>query len=145
MSNKNRYSFIALFNYADDGISISFPDLPGCYPCANTEEEAFKNAKEALGLHLWGMEQDNETIPSATPLKNIELGNNVAVKIEVFMPPIRERMKNRFVKKTLSLPAWLAEEADKDKVNYSKLLQNALMNYLDVSKPNNESSNANIN
>ena len=64
---KNRYSFIAVFNVADDGISIEFPDLPGCLPCANNMDEAFKNAREALGLHLWGMEQDNETIPEPKP------------------------------------------------------------------------------
>ena len=49
------YHFIAIFDYADDGISIEFPDLPGCYPSANTTEEAIKNAKEAMGLHLWSM------------------------------------------------------------------------------------------
>lgn len=137
MSRKNRYSFIAVFHYADDGISITFPDLPGCLPCASTEEEAFKNAKEALGLHLWGMEQDNEEIPSPTPLKNIGLENrDVAVMVEVFMPPVRERVNSRFVKKTLSLPAWLAAQAEKDNVNYSKLLQSALIDYLGVKAPN---------
>lgn len=136
MSRKNRYSFIAVFNYADDGISISFPDLPGCLPCADTEDEAFKNAQEALGLHLLGMEQDGDNIPSPTPLKNIHLGaNEAAAMIEVFMPPIRERVNNRFVKKTLSLPAWLAAQAEKDNVNYSKLLQSALIDYLDVQSP----------
>jgi predicted RNase H-like HicB family nuclease len=137
MSRKNRYSFIAVFDYADDGISISFPDLPGCLPCASTEEEAFKNAKEALGLHLWGMEQDHDVIPASTPLKDIKLTKNqVAVMVEVFMPPVRERINNRFVKKTLSLPAWLAAQAEKDNVNYSKLLQSALIDYLGVKAPN---------
>lgn len=133
---KNRYSFIAVFNYADDGISISFPDLPGCYPCASDDNEAFANATEALGLHLWGMEQDNETIPQPTHIKDISLGEgDVAVKVEVFMPPVRERINNRFVKKTLSLPAWLAAAADRDKVNCSKVLQNALMDYMGVQPP----------
>lgn len=54
---KNDYSFIAVLDYADDGINITFPDLPGCYSCAdkNNSEEALKNAKEALGVHylLW--------------------------------------------------------------------------------------------
>ena len=63
---KNRYSFIALFTAADDGISIEFPDLPGCLPCADSMDEAFQNAREALGLHLWGMEQDGESIPEPT-------------------------------------------------------------------------------
>jgi len=50
------------------------------------------------------------------------------------MPPMRERINNRFVKKTLSLPAWLADKADEAGVNFSKIFQNALMEYLDVSQ-----------
>lgn len=130
---KKRYEYIAIFHYADDGISITFPDLPGCLPCASTTEEAVKNAKEAMGLHLWGMEQDGETIPDPTPIDEIQVGKNeVAVLIEVFMPTIRDKMKTRYVKKTLSLPAWLASRADEEGVNFSKVFQNALMDYLDV-------------
>lgn len=132
---KNRYSFIAVFNYADDGISIEFPDLPGCLPCAHTQDEALKNAKEALGLHLYGMEQDNEVIPEPSTVHNIALGDgDVAVLVDVFMPPVRESINSRFVKKTLSLPAWLANMADMDGVNCSRIFQNALMDYLGVSR-----------
>lgn len=138
MSLKNRYNFIAVLSYDNDGISISFPDLPGCLPCADNEEDALKNAKEALGLHLWGMEQDGEVIPNPTPLKDVELQNNeAAVVVDVFMPPVRERINNRFVKKTLSLPAWLAAAADENEVNCSRIFQNALMDYLDVQPPSN--------
>lgn len=52
--------------------------------------------------------------------------------IDVFMPPIRERINSKFVKKTLSLPAWLAAKADEDGVNCSRVFQNALMDYLGV-------------
>lgn len=48
------------------------------------------------------------------------------------MPSFRDKLNNRFVKKTLSLPAWLADMADKDDVNCSKIFQNALMDYLGV-------------
>lgn len=130
---KDRYSFIAVFDVEDDGISIEFPDLPGCLPCAETMEEALKNAQEALGLHLWGLEQDNEEIPEPTPIQNINLEKNqVPAVIEVFMPSFRDKLNNRFVKKTLSLPAWLADMADKDGVNCSKVFQNALIDYLGV-------------
>lgn len=134
---KDRYSYIAIFTYGEDGISIEFPDLPGCYPCADKDdtEEALQNAKEALGLHMWGMEQDLEDIPVPTTITELSLEENqVPVLIEVFMPPIRERVKSKFVKKTLSLPAWLAAKADEDGVNCSKLFQNALMEYLGVKK-----------
>lgn len=130
---KDRYSYIAIFNYADDGISISFPDLPGCYPCAHTTEEALKNAKEAMGLHLWGMEQDGDEIPTPTPINEIPLSNgDLPVLVDVFMPSVRERLSTRFVKKTLSLPAWLAALADENNVNFSKVFQNALMEQLHV-------------
>ncbi len=130
---KDRYSFIAIFNVADDGISIEFPDLPGCLPCADNMEEALKNAREALGLHLWGMEQDSEEIPEPTSITDIHCeSNEVPAVIDVFMPTFRDKLNNRFVKKTLSLPAWLADLADKDGVNCSKVFQNALMEYLGV-------------
>lgn len=136
---KKRYAFVAIFTYEDDGISIEFPDLPGCYPCtdSNDTELALKNAREALGLHLFGMEQDGEVIPEPTSIRDITLGSGqVPVMIDVFMPPIREQIRSQFVKKTLSLPAWLSAAADADGVNCSKLFQNALMDYLGVQNRN---------
>ena len=52
------------------------------------------------------------------------------------MPPVREKINSRFVKKTLSLPAWLAAKADEEGVNCSRIFQTALMNYLHVSEEN---------
>ena len=139
---KDRYSYVAVFSYDADGISIEFPDLPGCLPCAEKDdtEMALKNAKEALGLHIFGMEQDGEELPAPTPITSIQLKpNQLPVLIDVFMPSIREKAKSRFVKKTLSLPAWLAAKADEENVNCSRIFQNALMNYLhlnDDGQPN---------
>lgn len=133
---KDRYCYVAIFNYEEDGIAIEFPDLPGCFPCADKDdtEGALKNAKEALGLHIWGMEQDGEELPVASAITDISLEKNqIPVLIDVFMPPIRERINSKFVKKTLSLPAWLAAKADEEGGNCSRLFQNALMEYLGTS------------
>ena len=135
---KNDYAFIAIFEYEDDGINISFPDLEGCFSCAeaNDTDTALKNAKEALGLHLFAMEQDGETIPTPTPINKITLEKNqVPVLIDVFMPSVRAAVKTSYVKKTLSLPAWLAAIADEKDVNCSKVFQNALMDFLEVKEP----------
>jgi len=133
---KKRYAYVAKILYEDNGtISVFFPDLPGCYSAADTLEAAIKNAKEAMGLHLYCMEKDGEEIPTASSLRDINLEKDEAAHvIDIFMPPMRERIKNRFVKKTLSLPAWLADKADEAGVNFSKIFQNALMDYLDVSQ-----------
>ena len=128
---------MAIFSYDKDGISIEFPDLPGCYPCAEKEDTdmALKNAKEAHAMHIWGMEQDGDEIPQPTTITSLHLeSNQIAVLIDVFMPPVRERINNKFVKKTLSLPAWLAAKADEDGVNCSKIFQNALIDYLNIQK-----------
>ena len=124
---KDTYIYPAVFDYAEDGISITFPDLPGCLPCADTVEEAVKNAKEAMQLHLFGMEEDNEEIPEPTPISEIAPEKNQAIiLIDAFMPPFRERQRTKFVKKTLSIPSWLNAEAEHCGVNFSAVLQEAL-------------------
>ena len=130
---KNTYIYPAILNYTDKGIAIEFPDLPGCLPCADTSEEAVKNAKEAMGLHLWGMEKDNDQIPEPTDITVLKYSDGeIPLLVEVFMPPIRERLNNKFVKKTLSIPQWLNAEAEHAGVNFSQILQNGLKDYLQL-------------
>lgn len=131
--DKKYYSFPAFFYYDNDGISIEFPDLPGCLPCADNSEEAFQNAKEALGLHLFGMELDGEHIPEPTPIAHLqpEAGGVIAM-VEVFMPSVRDRMNHKVVKKTLTIPAWLNRAAEAEGVNFSQVLQDGLKSYLQL-------------
>ena len=75
---KDRYAYVAIFSYEEDGISIEFPDLPGCYPCAgkNDTEGAIANAKEAMGLYL----EDIDEYPQCTEnIKNIKIEDNQVI------------------------------------------------------------------
>jgi len=127
MDFPNYYRFIAIFSYYEDGISITFPDLPGCVSHGETEQEAMSAAKDVLLLHLWGMEQDNENIPIPSSLRSLTLDRNeVPTMIEVFMPSFREKMKTKYVKKTLSIPSWLNAEAEHCGINFSAVLKEAL-------------------
>lgn len=128
---KDIYIFPAILSFEDDGISVEFPDLPGCITCGETTEEAINNAKEALGLHIYGLEEDNELIPEATNIKDLKLENNeIPALIEVVMPIHRKAIENQSVKKTLTIPQWLNKEAIKRDVNFSQVLQDALKDYL---------------
>lgn len=130
---KNMYAFPAFFYFDEDGISIEFPDLPGCLPCAHDQEEAFRNAKEALGLHLYGMEQDHDTIPAPTPVSQLHPDQGgVIVMVDVFMPAVRERINNRSVNRTVTLPAWLNAAALERNINFSQVLQDALKKQISV-------------
>ena len=102
---KDRYVYVAVLTYEENGITIEFPDLPGCYPCAEKDdiEGALQNAKEALGLHIWGMEQDGEELPYPTNITELSLEKGqIPALIDVFMPPVTERINSKFVKKRLN-------------------------------------------
>lgn len=132
---KDSYEFVAIFDYAEDGISISFPDLPGCLSCADTTEEAIKNAEEVLGLVLYDMEQEKEKIPNPTPIENIKCKNNQKpILVNVWMPLVRNELDEQAVKKTLTIPQWLNKLAERENVNFSKILQAALKDYLKVKR-----------
>lgn len=112
---------------------MEFPDLQGCLPCGEKIEVAIKNAKEAMILHLIGMEEDNDYIKEPSEIKDIILENNqTLVLIDAWMPPFRDKMANKVVNKTLTLPRWLNDMAEKEKVNFSNILQNALKGHLGV-------------
>jgi predicted RNase H-like HicB family nuclease len=133
MNKQDRYVFPAIFTYEDDGISIVFPDLEGCFPCGNDIEEAAHNAKEAMALHLYGMEQDNEEIPNPTSVYKIKTQENQAVMlVEVWMPVFRDAINNKAIKKTLTIPKWLDDLATQQNVNFSQLLQKSLKEYLGI-------------
>ena len=91
---KDFYSYPAIFYSDSDGISIRFPDLPGCLPCAANLAEAMSTAREALGLYLLGMELDGEPLPEPTPISRLQPGDEATVvMIVVAMQPIRQRAK----------------------------------------------------
>lgn len=128
MKKNDRYVFPAVLTYEDGyEIAVTFPDLPGCATSGETDTDALTMAKEALGLHLWGMEQDGDEIPAPSPVRSVELeeGEIVAL-VEVYMPSIRMAQENRSVNRTVTLPAWLNAKAVEYGVNFSQVLQDAL-------------------
>lgn len=132
---KDYYIYPAIFEYEKNGISISFPDLPGCISSAKNEEEALYMAKDALGLYIVCAEEDNEELPKPTSLNKIEIVENKrAILIEVNMPLFRESVQNASVKKTLTIPKWINDIAEKNNVNFSQVLQIALRKCLGLNK-----------
>jgi len=87
-----KFTYFAVFEPSDTGFSIYFPDLPGCISCGDNMEHAIKMAKEALGLHYWGMERDGDEMPEPTnpPYMGMEKGDFV-MPIEVFPDMSRVR------------------------------------------------------
>jgi predicted RNase H-like HicB family nuclease len=128
---KSKCTFAAVFRPEEvGGYSVYFPQIDGCFTEGDTFEEAEKNAREALSLHLYGMEEDGIAIPK--PDLHIEVSDGIVVAITAWTDMIREEMKNRSVKKTVTLPAWMNEAGEAAGVNFSQILQNAIRDYLRI-------------
>ena len=56
----------------DDEICVVFPDIEGCYTCADTREEAIENAKNVLELVLDLDENSRLEIYPASTLEELE-------------------------------------------------------------------------
>ena len=135
MQKQERYLYPAVLTYEDGyEIAVTFPDLPGCATSGETEAEAVAAGREALGLHLYGMEEDGDEIPMPSPIKDIALEDGeVIAMIDVFMPSIRLNQKNKAVNRTVTLPAWLNAKAVECGINFSQLLQDAIKREIGMS------------
>ena len=56
---------------ADSDFSIAFPDFPGCVTAGRDLPELKQMAEEALALHIEGMLEDGDRIPTPSPLEEI--------------------------------------------------------------------------
>lgn len=133
-----KLTYFAVFEPVDSGYSVYFPDLPGCVSFGISFEDAQREAADALALHVYGMEKDGEDMPepSANPFIDGETCSGYILSpITVFPDIIRNELDNRAVKTNLTIPSWLKELAEARGVNYSKLLQAALMDYLGIRQP----------
>lgn len=132
-----KLTYLAVFEPTETGYSVYFPDLPGCVSYGENFEDAQKQVAEALGLHIYGMEKDGDEIPvpSKTPQVDPETAPGFIVSpVTVFPDLVRNELDNRAVKTNLTLPAWLKEMAEAQGVNYSKVFQTALMDYLGINQ-----------
>jgi len=134
MEKKDRYVFPGLLTHAPDGVSVEFPDLPGCLTCGKNELEALRMAEEALAGHILTIEEQGWLVPDPTPVRKIRAAEGQSVVlVAADMPLVREAARNRAVKKTLTIPQWLDELAREKDVNFSLVLQEALKERLRVS------------
>lgn len=126
-----KYVYPAVFTEEDSGYSINFPDLPNCFTSGKTLGEAIEMAGDVLCLTLYEMEQAGTAIPAPSDLRDVPVGNKEFVN---FIPcdtvEYRRFFDNRAVKKTLTVPSWLNDMAERAGINFSATLQSALKQQL---------------
>lgn len=125
-------TYPAIFTLEDNQYWVKFIDLEGCFSDGDTLAEAMENAKEAMGLYL----EDLKDYPECTTdFSNIKLDKNQLISfVSIDLEEHKRKYENKSVKKTLSIPAWLNTIAEKEHVNFSQILQKALIDTLQIDK-----------
>lgn len=128
------YAYLAEFTKNENkSYTVTFPDLPGCITEGANFHEAQLMAKEALELHLYNLEDDNEALPhpSSPDSLNIACGGLISM-IQANMLLTRMEMDNKRISKNCTLPKWLIKAAENEKLNFSKILEAALYGELNI-------------
>ena len=124
-----KYVYPAIFTPEEDGsYSIVFPDLEGCYTFGENLEDGIEMAEDALALVLYGYEKDGREIPAPSARSAFSVsGNDFVNFIACDTLKYRKMYNNKAVKKTLTIPEWLNEAACAMGLNFSQILQEALI------------------
>lgn len=130
----NKLFYPALFHKAEEGgFWVSFPDIPECLTEGDNMEQAYEMAVDALSLAITDLEKNNSLIPKASePDKILIEDDSFLVVIEFDMVDYKKRNNSKAVKKTLTIPEWLNEEAIAMGVNFSQVLQEALLSKINA-------------
>ena len=129
-----KYVYPAIFTKEDDGkYSVLFPDIENCYTGGDDMADALEMAEDVLCLTLYDMEKDEKTIPAPSDSKEIETDKSSVVSLVRCDTEFYRRFyENKSVKKTLTIPMWLNERAERANINFSSILQEALKSHLHV-------------
>ena len=124
------YIYPAIFYPEDNGFySVVFPDLNELATYGDSLADAFAMAQEACGQYLFTSLRDGNALPTPTPINKIEKDEDAALVnlICVNLDNYARAYNDKAVKKTLSIPAWLNTYAEANNINFSRVLQDALV------------------
>lgn len=138
---------VLFYEEKEGGYSVFVPDLEkalntSASTCGSDLEEAMYMAEDLIaGLLLDEMEEGNK-IPKASKIEEVtfeELENSLDMDdwdyiskfktyIAVDISAFAEKWGKELVKKTVNIPKWVNTKAEELKINFSKTLEEALLN-----------------
>ena len=119
---KTKYAYPAVFTKEETGYFVKFPDIQPCYTEGATLEEAVIMAKDVLESRIEVALERGESLPAPSDIDTL-CGDRVML---IVGDVENIKSQTRYVKKTLSIPHWLNVAAEKEHINFSGVLQEAL-------------------
>ena len=139
---------VLFYEEKENGYSVFVPDLDDASTCGKTLQEAMEMAEDLIaGIILDKMEEGNK-IPTESKIEDIsfeELEKRLDITnwnyvskfktyISVDISSFAEKWGKELVKKTVNIPKWINTKAESLKINFSKTLEEALLQQIYKSK-----------
>ena len=126
---KNAYPVI--LSEDENGFLVTIPDF-NIDTQGSDVVDAIRMARDAIGLMGIDLEDEGKVIPEPrTMTQEKEFDTDIVTLVDVDFIEYRKKVDNRSVKKNCTIPYWLSAEADKENINYSRVLQDALIKLLE--------------
>lgn len=118
------FVYPAIFHKENSDYWVEFPDLPGCHTYGSDIKEAIESSKDALSGYLLTLLENRMKIPAASEISTIHTNDGFTTLIYCDLDQYKS---TKAVKKTLSIPKWLNDRATSMRINFSQVLQEALI------------------
>lgn len=130
-----------IFTQTEECILIEIPDLQILTEGTDLEN-AIEMARDAISITIVSLEDNNEMIPKPTEMSEVNIdsstfygsGESFLSLVDADVDEYRKRIETKPVRRNVSLPCWLNHAADIAGINVSKVLQEALISVLGITK-----------
>lgn len=103
---------------------VEFPYLEDCHACGSSINQTMEAAQEVLSSYLLTVLEQQKEIASPSDISAIHTDNGFSSLVSC---DINQYKDTRAVKKTLTIPSWLNDRAISMGINFSQVLQEALL------------------
>lgn len=111
-----------------EGYTVVVPDLPGCVSEGDSLVNAIDMGTDAACGWILGELEDGNSIPSPTPHQKLSVEEGSFINLLVLdIDSYSEKYGDKSIRKNITIPAWLNTYGEAHNVNFSKVLQDALL------------------
>lgn len=134
-----KMAYPVILTYDDGVVLVKVPDMD-VFTQGEDVADAISMARDAVGLKGISMEDAGEVIPEPSKITDIDVrnseffseGNTVVALVDIDFLEYRRKNDNKMVRRNVTLPNWMNLAAEKEGLNVSKVLQEALRERLQV-------------
>ncbi|MVX66949.1 type II toxin-antitoxin system HicB family antitoxin [Clostridium chromiireducens] len=131
---EENYTYPVIFDFSnDDVIEVKIPNFSDNISFIEIDDDKIAAAQDILAMAIIEYEDKNLKLPEPSKFEEIKLlDNQQLIFVNIWLPYYRAKIKINYVKKNLTIPAWLDQLAKQRNVNYSALLVKALKEELHI-------------